>query len=258
MLFTFDFVEFARRKNQENYQVQDAWGQWRDVREYDVILTTSMVKLWDSYRRLEHFAACCVQNHYQFSVSKVMPHTLENVRNANYQFLQTYDLTDSELEELCRPTMEEIRDVLGGDWRRAVVFAKGMYLNEENAALQENDFVKALMIDPRTIKDPFMIEKLHSMIRKRILMAAKGSIQLSGNFALVSGDLYSLAQSLFGLPVTGLLRKGEVYHRYWIDKGVEDIALFRAPMTCHNNIRRRKVVHCPEMDFWYQIGRAHV
>lgn len=258
MLFTFDFVEFARRKNQENYQIQDAWGQWRDVREYDVILTSSMVKLWDSYRSLEHFAACCVQNHYQFSVSKVMPHTLENVRNANYQFLQSYDLTDSELEELCRPTMEEIRDVLGGDWRRAVVFAKGMYLNEENAALQENDFVKALMIDPRTIKDPFMIEKLHSMIRKRILMAAKGSIQLSGNFALVSGDLYSLAQSLFGLPVTGLLRKGEVYHRYWIDKGVEDIALFRAPMTCHNNIRRRKVVHSPEMDFWYQYNTTGI
>ena len=89
-------------------------------------------------------------------------------------------------------------------------------------------------------------------------MASKGSIKLSGNFAIVSGDLYSLAQSVFGLPITGLLKAGQVYHKYWIDKNVEDIALFRAPMTCHNNIRRRKVVHNQDMDFWYQYNTTGI
>lgn len=252
MLFTFDFVEFAKRVNHENYMVMDAWGDWRDVRDYDVILTTSMVKLWDSYKDLEHFIKCCNENHYQFSVAKTTPHELENVRNSNYQFLQTYDLSNDELYELCKPTIDEIKDVLGCDWRKAIVFAKGMYLNEDNVDYIDNDFIKALMIDKRLMDDPFIVKKLHSMIKKRISDAAKGSIKLNGNFAIVSGDLYSLAQSIFGLPVTGLLKKGEVYHKYWIDKGVEEIALFRAPMTCHNNIRRRNVVHNEEMDFWYQ------
>ena len=258
MLFTFDFVEFAKRVNSENYMVMDAWGDWRDVRDYDVILTTSMVKLWDSYNDLEHFIECCNENHYQFSVAKTTPHELENVRNSNYQFLQTYDLTDKELYELCKPTIDEIQNVLGCDWRKAIVFAKGMYLNEDNVDYIDNDFIKALMIDKRLMNDPFVVKKLHLMIKKRISDAAKGSIKLNGNFAIVSGDLYSLAQSIFGLPVTGLLKSGEVYHKYWIDKGVDEIALFRAPMTCHNNIRRRNVVHNEEMDFWYQYDTTGI
>lgn len=258
MLFTFDFVEFAKRVNHENYMAMDAWGDWRDVRDYDVILTTSMVKLWDSYNDLEHFIECCNENHYQFSVAKTTPHELENVRNSNYQFLQTYDLTDEELYELCKPTIDEIQGVLGCDWRKAIVFAKGMYLNKDNVDYIDNDFIKALMINNRLMDDPFIVKKLHSMIKKRISDAAKGSIKLNGNFAIVSGDLYSLAQSIFGLPVTGLLKSGEVYHKYWIDKGVDEIALFRAPMTCHNNIRRRNVVHNEEMDFWYQYDTTGV
>lgn len=258
MLFTFDFVEFAKRVNHENYMIMDAWGDWRDVRDYDVILTTSMVKLWDSYKDLEHFIECCNENHYQFSVAKTTPHELENVRNSNYQFLQTYDLTDEELYELCKPTIDEIQNVLGCDWRKAIVFAKGMYLNEDNVDYIDNDFIKALMVDNRLMDDPFIVKKLHLMIKKRISDAAKGSIKLNGNFAIVSGDLYSLAQHIFGLPVTGLLKKGEVYHKYWIDKGVKEIALFRAPMTCHNNIRRRNVVHNKEMDFWYQYDTTGI
>lgn len=258
MLFTFDFVEFAKRINQGNYIVKDAWGDWRDVRDYDVILTTSMVKLWDSYKCLEHFIHCCNENHYQFSVAKTTPHELENVRNSNYQFLQTYDLSDEKLYELCKPTIDEITDVLGCDWRKAIVFAKGMYLTEDNIDYLDNDFIKALMVDKRLLNDPFVIQKLHSMIKKRISDAAKGSIKLSGNFAIVSGDLYSLAQSIFSLPVTGLLKKGEVYHKYWIDKNIDEIALFRAPMTCHNNIRLRNVVHNEEMDFWYQYNTTGI
>ena len=168
------------------------------------------------------------------------------------------DEEEKELQELCKPTIDEITDALGNDWRKAIVFLKGMYLNEENIDYVDNDFMKAVMIDKQMLDDPFVIRKIHNMIKKRIEMAAKGSIKLSGNFAIVSGDLYSLAQSVFGLPVTGLLKAGQVYHKYWIDKNVEDIALFRAPMTCHNNIQRRKVVHNREMDFWYQYNTTGI
>ena len=254
MLFTFDFIEFAKKKNGEQYFVQDAWGQWRDVRNYDVILTTSMVKLWDFYESLEHFIDCCNENHYQFSVSKTMPQKLEHVRNGNYQFLQTYDFTDEELLKLCKPTIDEITDVLGNDWRKTIIFLKGMFLNDDTIEQTDNNFMKAIMIDPRVLEDPFVIRKIRTMIQKRIYIASKGSIQLSGNFSVISGDLFSLAQSIFGLPVTGLLKSGQVYHKYWIDRQAEEIVLFRAPMTCHNNIQKRSVVHNEEMDFWYQYN----
>lgn len=263
MLFTFDFVEFAKRINKGNYAVTDAWGKLRDVRNYDVILTTSMVKLWDSYDSLEHFINCCNENHYQFSVTKTTPHKLENVRNANYQFLQTYHFQDEDIYQLCEPTIKEIRDVLGNDWRKTIVFLKGMFLSEDTVKTfveqtGDNDFIKAIMIDRKMLDDPYVFRKVHHMIKKRIEMAEKGSIKLSGNFAIISGDLYSLAQSIFGLPVTGLLKAGQIYHKYWIDKNVEEVSLFRAPMTCHNNIRKRKVVHNEEMDFWYQYNTTGI
>lgn len=256
MLFTFDYVDFARKINNGNFMIMDAWGTLRDVRDFDVILTTSMVKLWDSYKSLEHFLCCSRKNHYQFSVSKTTPLKLEHVRNANYQFLQTYEFTEKELKQLCEPTMEELKGALCMDWGKTLVFLKGMYLKEDQMERMNNDFIKALMIDSRMMNDPFILSKVYGMIKKRIQMAAKGSIQLSGNYAIVSGDLYSLAQSIFGLPVTGLLKSGEVYHRYWISKGVKEIACFRAPMTCHNNIRKQSVVHSQEMDYWYQYNQT--
>nr|DAO66563.1 MAG TPA: RNA dependent RNA polymerase [Caudoviricetes sp.] len=252
MLFTFDFVEFAAQKNNGNYTVIDIWGMERDVRNYDVVLTGSMLKLWESYKSCEDYMSHCVTNNYQFSVAKTSPLKLENCRNANYQFLQTYELDDDELWELCEPTITEIKEVLGYDYRKSLVFLNGLYLNEDSVDYIDDNWIKALMIEKDLINDPFVLKKIYSMIRNRINMSAKGSIKLSGNFAIVSGDLYSLAQSMFGIQVTGLLKAGEIYHKYWIDKGSDEIVLFRAPMTCHNNIRKRKVVRNDDMDFWYQ------
>ena len=90
------------------------------------------------------------------------------------------------------------------------------------------------------------------MIKKRIQLAQRGAIRVNANYAMISGDPYSLAQNMFGLEVTGLLKKGEVYHKYWIDKGADEIACFRAPMTCHNNIRRMKLAKRDEIRHWYQ------
>ena len=85
---------------------------------------------------------------------------------------------------------------------------------DENAFGDNLDnYVKALMIDSRMINDSFIRKKIYHMIKKRIEMGEKGAIRINANYAMISGDLYSLCQSMFGLEVTGLLKKGEVYHK---------------------------------------------
>lgn len=254
MVFTFDYVEYAKQKNNECYMIQDAWGEWRDVRDYDVILTTSQLKLWDAYKSLEDYVENCNANHYEFGVAKTTPHQLENVRNSNYQFLQTYKLTDEQIYELCKPTIDEIQCVLGDDWRRTITFLKGFNMTESEVQYVDDDYIKAIMIDPNMVNDPFIMSKIHKLIKKRITDAAKGSIKLHGNFSIISGDLYSLAQSIFGHKPTGLLKAGEVYSKYWLNQSANKIACFRAPMTCHNNIRVRNVVTNADMDYWYQYN----
>ena len=252
MLYTFDYIEFGEEKAGA-YIVTDVWGDKRDVRDSEVILTASMLKLWSSYKNWEDYYENCQKNHYQFSTPKITPDKLENVRNTNYQFLQSYSFTDDELIELCRPTIEEIKGVLGMDYRKSIVFLAGFGLNEFNAFNDDLDYcMRALMIDKRMINDPFIRKRIWNMIGKRIEMAKRGAIKINANFAMISGDPYALAQSMFGLEVTGLLKPGEIYHKYWIDKGSNELACFRAPMTCHNNIRKMKLCKSEEAKHWYQ------
>ncbi len=256
MVYTFDFIEFAE-KVAGTYEIIDVWGDKRDIRDAELILTESMLKLWESYDSWEDFYKNCQENHYQLSTPKITPETLENVRNTNYQFLQSYQFTDEELQELCQPTIDEITGVLGMDYRKSLVFLSGFGLNEDNAFNDDFDYcVRALMIDERMINDPFIRRKIWNMIAKRIEMAKRGAIKVNANFAMISGDPYALCQSIFGLEITGLLKAGEIYHKYWIDKGSDELACFRAPMTCHNNIRRMKLNKSDDAEYWYQYIRT--
>lgn len=251
MVFTFDFLEFAEEVA-HNYIVKDAWGNEVDIRNVELILTTSMVKLWDSYKSCEDYIQTSVDNGYTFGIAKTCPEFLESERNLNYQFIQSYDLNDEQIEELIAPTMEEIKDVLRGDWRKTVLFLKGSGLNSENIARLEDDYIKALMIDHRILDDPFVQSSIYQLIRNRINEAKVGVLKVHGNFSIVSGDPYLLCQSIFGLETTGLLKAGEIYNKYWVDCGAKKLACFRAPMTCHNNIRLVSPADNDKTNHWYR------
>lgn len=251
MIFTFDFLEFAE-KIAGNFIVKDAWGNEVDVRNVELILTTSMLKLWDSYKSIDDYLDNCVRNGYTFGVTKACPKELESERYLNYQFIQSYDLDDDQIEELIRPTMNEIHDILHGDRMKTILYLKGVGLNENNIQHAENDFAKALMIDERMIDDPFVQSSIYNMIKKRIDDAKVGVLNVHGNYSIICGDPYALCQSMFGLPVTGLLNAGEVYNKYWSDCGAERLACFRAPMTSHNNIRLMRPHRSDAASHWYQ------
>lgn len=251
MVFTFDFCKFAQ-EIANRYIVKDAWGNDVDIRNVELILTTSMVKLWDSYSSCDDYLDCCNKNNYTFAVTKTCPKELEHERNLNYQFIQSYELSDDDIDELITPTVNEIQDIIKNDYAKTILFLKGMYLNDENVDYIENDFIKALMIEPKIFDDPFIKKKIYNLIKVRIQSAKIGIIAVHGNYSIVSGDPYALCQSIFDLEVTGLLNAGEIYNKYWIDNSGGTVVCFRAPMTCHNNIRKMSVVSNTEIDNWYQ------
>lgn len=255
MVFCFDFLEFAE-KIASKYIVKDAWGYEKDIREVELVLTTSMLKLWDSYSSCEDYLRNCIENKYTFGIAKVCPKVLESERNLNYQFIQSYDLSDEDIDELIEPTMMEIKEILHADYSKTILFLKGVGLNDKNIDHVENDFAKALMIDPRMIDDPYVQSKIFQLIKNRINEAKVGVIKVHGNYSIVSGDPYSLCQSIFGMDVTGILKAGEIYNAYWLEKDANSLACYRAPMTCHNNIRLVKVNKTEEAKRWYQYMNA--
>lgn len=251
MLFTFDFIEFAE-KVAGTYYVTDVWGDKRDVREAEVILTESMMKLCSSYKNWEDYWNNIKKYNYQFAVAKTSPRELDRCRATNYQFLQSYNLTSEQIHELIDPYLDELEDVLGNDYQKSLLLLRGTNMTEETILNSPNDFTKALMIEPELINDPYVRNSLHSMVKRKINDAKLGVINIHANFAILGGDLYSLAQSMFGLEVTGLLKANQCYHKYWFDKNVKKIAVFRAPMTSHGNIRVMEVANSEEIAYWYQ------
>ena len=257
MLFTFDFYSFAKEVAKSDIII-DAWGQEHKVKDIDMILTTSMLKLWDSYNSIDHYLRCCNENGYTFRVAKVCPKELENERTLNYQFIQSFELDDNDIEELIKPTIDEINGSLGLDYAKTLLYLRGQNMNENNAFVGNDDYTKALMIEPELIKDSFIQQKIVNMRRKRINEAKVGTLNIRGNYAVISGDPYSLCQSIFGLKVTGLLKANQCYSKKWNDIFKEEnkkdrfIVAFRAPMSCHNNIRKLEVIENDEMLKWYK------
>ncbi len=252
MVFCVDFLTFAEEVA-HNYYVKDAWGNLQDVREAELILTTSMLKLWDSYSSIDDYLYNVKKYDYQISIAKTAPPTLDEYRTTNYQFLQNYLLTQEEISELISPTVEEFKEILGLDYRKSILFSRGTKLTEESVQnLPENDYTKALMINPEMINDPYVRSRLYAMLHKKIRQAKIGVLKIRGNYAIIGGDPYSLMQSIFNLPVTGLLSAGECYHNHWTSRNVSEICCFRAPMTSKYNIRKLKVVSDPEKAFWYK------
>lgn len=250
MVFTVDFKQFAEEVA-HSYIIKDAWGDERDIRDADVILTVSMLKLWNSYAGYEDYYNNCMKNGYEFCIAKSTPHELRNVHTTNYQYLQDFKFTDDQIDELISPTVSKIRECLGLDWRKLILYMCGSGLDEKSV-VHMDPMCKAIMANPELINDPYVRAKVSRMIQKRINSAKIGVLDIAGDYSIAGNDPYSLLQNIFGLEVTGLLKPGECYHKYWSDKGTSELCIFRSPMTSIENVCKLKVVTNPEMEKWYK------
>ena len=249
MLFTFDFQDFAQNVAHKTIII-DAWGHEQDVMDADVIVTTSQLKLWDAYDSYESYRDYCEEYGYEFRLTK-MSDELDESRNLNYQFTQSYYLNDDDIEELISPTVNEIKDIITLDPRKSIVYLAGAGLNEKNV-MKSDSIAKALMINKELINDPYVRSRIERMIQKKIRLAKISTIDVEGNFALISGDPYAMCEDIFGMEVYGLLGAGELYHKFWQDKNVKEVVCMRAPMCAHFNISKQQISYDDAASYWFR------
>lgn len=246
MLYPFPIIEFIEKYNNGDYLIEDIWGNIQDIRNCEMIITESSLKLWSAYNSVEEYVNACDECGYGFSVTKISPHILEEQRELNYQYLQSYDFTDDDIEELCTPTIQYLKDAMCGDYASTIKFL-GITDNSDINSWQRSLFTSEYMMG-----DPYVIDSVHRFIKKKMDDAKIGKLFVDGNYQIASGDPFALMQSICGLEVTGLLKAGECYSKFWIDKNENEIVLFRSPMTSHNNIRMCNVNSSDECQYWYQ------
>jgi len=246
MLYPFPIVEFIEKYNNGNYFIEDIWGNIQDIRECEMIVTESSLKLWSAYNSIDEYMDAYKECGYTFAVTKISPHVLDDTRELNYQYLQSYEFSDDDIKELCAPTVKYLKDSLCGDYESTIKF---LGINDQ---VEHNTWQQALYKSPYMLNDPFIIDSVHRMIKKKINNAKIGKLIVNGNYQIASGDPFALMQSICGLEVTGLLEADECYSKYWSDKNVNEVVIFRSPMTSHNNIRKCSVVSNDEVHYWYQ------
>ena len=246
MLYPFPITEFCEKYNLRNYIVQDIWGEYHDIRNIELILTESSLKLWEAYDNIESYIKAYHDNGYCFAVTKIAPHELEDQRELNYQYLQSYEFEDQDIEELCEPTVKYLMDAQCGDYESTLRFlgiAGGAEHNTWQRALYKSEYM---------LRDPYVIDQVHRMIKNKIDEAKIGKLIVHGNYQIASGDPFALMQSICGLSVTGLLKAGQVYSDYWGKQQINEVVVFRSPMTSHNNICKCEVVYNADVECWYQ------
>ena len=246
MLYAFPIVEFCE-KYYGSYIVKDIWGNDVDIRTVDMILTESSLKFWNSYHSSEDYIEQYRSHGYGFRVTKIIGEHLEDTRELNYQYLQSYNFSDEDIEELCKPTVDYLTGSLCGNYEDTLKF-----LGIKDGDIPKETWQKALLSSEDMINDSYIIYNINKLIRKKIDNAKIGKLICNGNYQQLSGDPFLLMEHICGLEPHGLLKANECYSHYWQERNAKDLVVFRSPMIGHNNIRKMSIVDNDDTNYWYQ------
>ena len=262
MLCVFDIHEFCEEINGGNYIVdtiyKDVSGNYvkADLRECDVIITESQFKLWDSYESLESYIINYRNNNLKWGVSLYTPKEANPMMKLNYQFIQTLNLSQSDIEKLASPFIDWISGVSYDNVYYMLLFLLGVNNTDESIQkfLSGSDkyWIKSLLLNHELKNDKYIRTRIRELIKNKIKSGCKGDIYVDGNFQVIVSDPYGFMQHVCGLEVTGLLGKDEYYSNYWNKRNIDKVDAMRSPLTYMSehvilNLRNDTLVNK-----WYQ------
>lgn len=263
MFCVFDFHEFCETENEGSYKVKSLYKDKNgnnieiDLRDYDVIVTESQFKLWDSYISLEQYKENCNKNNLKWGVSLYTDKELKNTLKYNYQFLQSLDIKKEKVPQLCKEFVDWIQGVNSEDIWSTLLFLMGTKVTESSInnylKYSKNYWVKSLIVNHNLINDKYIKQKIYNLIKTKIENGCMGNIVLSGNNQTLVSDPYAFMEYLCGKEeVKGLLKPNTYYSNYWNEKGVDEILGTRPPLTYRSECLRMKLDNTKKQRYWYQ------
>lgn len=268
MLCTFPIHEFCEEINGGNYIVdtiyKDSDGNYikADLRDYDVIISESQFKLWNCYKGVDDYLEKCHKNNLEWGVPQYAPKECKNVLKMNYQFLQTLDLNESDIKELCKPFVEWINGVSYDNFEYMLLFLLGVNNTTDSInnfiRSSDNYWLKALVINPELKNDKYIRSKIRELIKKKIQKGCMGDIYVDGNFQTLVSDPYAYMQHVCGLEPTGLLSRDDFYSNYWNERGVTQVDGMRSPLTFRSEHVVMNLKKTDETEKWYRYCKTGI
>ena len=255
MVVVFDFHKFAEENNKKYFM--DVWGNKVDVRNVDMILTESQLKLWGAFKSHAEYVDNCRKNHLYWGVSRFSPREDKDYVFSNYQFLQVEDFTKEEIGELCKPTIDFLEQAIGSDPDITKLYLMGKladkpYDSDDNIIERISDpITKALLLDDRLLEDPHIKNHIISLLDKRIKESYIGNLLLDGNYQTIIADPYAFCEHVFGMEIKGLLGENQHYSAYWNNRNIDTVAAMRAPLTWRSEVNILHLQNNEKLNQWY-------
>ena len=259
MACTIPFHAFGRLVAKKLNAINDVWGNpINDIRKYDLVLTASQFKQWSAFDSWETFEQNCRDNDITWGISRVTPKDEKKNAFTNYQYIQAINLDSASIKNLCQPTVDWIQDVCGLDIYKSMLFMSGNSIEKHvaNNVLDikkiGNDIVKALILNPDIINDPYVKNKIYNLITKKIKESYIGKLVVDGNYQVMISDPYAFCEYLFGMEIKGLLEDKQHYSYYWNQLEVDTVVAMRSPLTWRSEVNKLNLQNNATIDKWFK------
>jgi len=262
LLCVFDFHRFCKEKNNDQYIIdtiyKDADGNYvkADLRNCDIIISESQFKLWNAYPSMESYIENCHKNKLYWGVASDSHKQAKDILKLNYQFIQTLDLNDEDIENLASQFVEWINGITYQNMPYTLLFLLGVKNTEDDikSFLQNSDnyWIKSLILNPKLIHDKYITYKIYNLIKVKIQNGCLGNIIADGNFQYLVSDPYGYMQAVCGQKVTGLLKENQYYSNYWNNKNIKQVDSMRSPLTYRSEHVILNFRNDEEVRDWYK------
>ena len=249
LLGSFDFILFCKVNNVEPI-LEDAWGQKHDLvkERINVILTTSMFKLYKLYKSWDEYKKYFKENNCHFCKTNYEEDWIQDT-TLNYQMIQTLvDFTDEEIRQFVEKEHERILGIT----KDMDSMLRTLKADEKS----EQPYKVALALYPELLREAYSRESLKAIRKRMILDAKSGRIRSLNKRLFVLPDFYAACEYWFmGIEnPKGLLAKDEIACKVFRRHDKADV--LRSPhLYCEHSIQ--KIVHDQKIYDWFYTNGVY-
>ncbi len=228
LLIPCDFKQFCKENGKSIVTDIDGkeWDLLKD--DIEIIFTKSQFKMWqyykweeyqDSFKKYGCTAGIC-------NIERDLK-DFEDKRTA-YQLLQTLDLTDLEIETLCKRTIDSIKNAYAD-----VELQKKIMGNKDNLG-------KAVELYPELLNDAWSRKKLTENIADLKKDAKSAKLYINSKYTFIMPDVVAMMQYFLKLEVKGALKNGQVTCKLFEDE--QELDILRNPHLSREHCVRKNIL----------------
>lgn len=254
-LVPFDFKEYARENNIST--IKDRWGKEYNIEDVDVLLSESQFKTHKYYNSWDEYWQHIEKYDIKWGVARYNKKFDDENVLANYQYLQTLELSKDDIKDLIRPTEKWIKQVCSGDTLYSLLYMYGKKQGDANYqdmySSAQSLATKAVVKNVDMLKDSYVQRKIYRNIVENINKAKIGKIWIKGNYQFMISDPMAQCQSALGLKPLGEIPADHVYSNFWNERRIEGyVDCCRSPMIDQHEHNPSKLYNSEKASKWYK------